>query len=92
MGVLKFLGWTAAAVALGVWLASGDIDGKTPLQHAQGSLDVGVITNPVREVMEDAHDAVVKDPKAPRERHSERDRKALDSLISQRAGQKNGQR
>ncbi len=93
MGVLKFLGWTACAVALGVWLASGEIDGRTPLDHVKGSLDgIGAVASPVREVLEDAHDAVVKNPAAPRERHSEKDRKALDDLISQRAGKQNNQR
>lgn len=93
MGVVKFLAWTVAAVALGIWLASGRVGDRTPLQHAEtvmkspGGSGLSGLTRPVREALEDVHDTVRHDPKAPRERHSPDDRKALDSLISKRAGQ-----
>lgn len=35
MGLLKFLVWTACAVGLGIFLAGVDIEGRTPMEHAQ---------------------------------------------------------
>jgi hypothetical protein len=93
MGVVKFLAWTVVAVALGIWLASGRVGDRSPLQHAEAALKspgtrgISQLTRPVREALEDVHDTVTHDPKAPRERHSTDDRKALDSLISKRGGQ-----
>ncbi len=35
MGVLKFLVWTTCAVGLGVFLARGNVDGRSPLEHME---------------------------------------------------------
>ncbi|RKI51449.1 hypothetical protein D7X55_34000, partial [Corallococcus sp. AB049A] len=35
MGVLKFLVWTTCAVGLGVFLARGNVNGRTPLDHME---------------------------------------------------------
>ncbi len=35
MGILKFLVWTTCAVGLGIFLARGQIDGRTPLEHME---------------------------------------------------------
>ncbi|HEX8822366.1 MAG TPA: hypothetical protein VF794_20740 [Archangium sp.] len=35
MGFLKFLVWTGCAVGLGVFLATVDLEGRSPLEYAQ---------------------------------------------------------
>ncbi|MCI0572758.1 MAG: hypothetical protein L0Y66_18560 [Myxococcaceae bacterium] len=95
MGVLKFLVWTGCAVGLGIFLATHQHQGRTPLEHAQRAWSEHVSdermaawTGTVEGAWEDAHSAVSgEEPrkKAPRESHSAEDRKSLERLIRQRA-------
>jgi hypothetical protein len=73
MGFLKFLVWTGCAVGLGVFLASGNVEGRTPWEYAQRQWnrhvrpsgvdrdvdrEVERVTEGVRDAFEDARDAV----------------------------------
>src|SRR5512143_3920442 len=65
MGFLKFLVWTACAVGLGIFLAGVDIQGRTPLEHAQRAWKRHVNLSAVdrakvglREALDDAGGAV----------------------------------
>jgi hypothetical protein len=99
MGLLKFVVWTACAVGLGIFLATGNIDGRTPLDHMQrawkrtvrpSQLDrmkdgVERVKGGLEDVIEDAKDAVGrKSDAAPRERITAEDREAVNRLIAQK--------
>lgn len=65
MGLLKFLVWTACAVGLGIFLAGVDIQGRTPMEHAQRAWKQHVNPSAVsrargglREALDDADEAV----------------------------------
>ncbi len=87
MTFLKWLIWTVCAVALGVYLASGNIDGRTPLEHAQRAWKQTGLDH----TLEDAKDAVTdakdkvagKPAKPPRERITKDEREAVNRLIAQ---------
>ena len=98
MTFLKWLIWTVCAVALGVYLASGDIDGRTPLEHAQRAWKQTVnpskidrLKDGLGDTLEDAKDAVTdakdkvtgKPAKPPRERITRDEREAVNRLIAQ---------
>lgn len=65
MGLLKFLVWTACAVGLGVFLATVDFNGRTPVEHVQREWKRQVqpnrverVANSLRDALDDAEDAV----------------------------------
>ncbi|WNG45259.1 hypothetical protein F0U60_14925 [Archangium minus] len=69
MDFLKFLVWTGCAVGLGVFLATGNIDGRTPLEYVQrqwkrhvqpSEVDrqVDRMKDGVRDAIDEAKDAV----------------------------------
>jgi hypothetical protein len=99
MGLLKFLVWTACAVGLGVFLAKGEIDGRTPLDHIERTWKHNVrpsqvermkdgmdrVKDGLEDALEDAKDAVGrKTEPAPRERITSEDREAVNRLIAQK--------
>jgi hypothetical protein len=92
MGALKFIVWTACAVGLGIFLATGEVDGRSPLEHMQRAWKRSVKPNAVDRVKdgledayEDAKDAVSKPTNAPpRERISAEDRAAVNRIIAQK--------
>ncbi|ADO73934.1 hypothetical protein [Stigmatella aurantiaca] len=99
MGILKFLVWTACAVGLGIFLAQGQIDGRTPLDHMDRAwkrtthpsqmdrMKNGVerVKGGLEEALEDAQEAVgKKTPSAPRERITAEDREAVNRIIAQK--------
>jgi hypothetical protein len=99
MGLLKFLVWTACAVGLGVFLAKGEIGGRTPLDHMERTWKRNVhpsqvermkdgmdrVKDGLEDALEDAKDAVGrKTAPAPRERITSEDREAVNRLIAQK--------
>jgi hypothetical protein len=99
MGLLKFLVWTSCAVGLGIFLAKGDIDGRTPLDHMERAWKRNVApshlekmksgVDRVKEGLEDAIDdakGVVgkQGEAAPRERITAEDREAVNRIIAQK--------
>lgn len=95
MGFLKFLVWTSCAVGLGIFLAKGDVGGKTPLEHMERTWQRNVkpakverLKNGLKDGLEDAldnaKDAVGRKPDAPRERITEEERAAVNRIIAQK--------
>ncbi|WP_225410955.1 hypothetical protein [Stigmatella hybrida] len=99
MGILKFLVWTACAVGLGIFLAKGRIDGRTPLDHMDRAWkrtthpsQMDRMKNGVERVkgglegaLGDAQEAVgQKTAAGPRERITAEDRAAVNRIIAQK--------
>jgi hypothetical protein len=100
MGFLKFLVWTGCAVGLGVFLATANIDGRSPLEYAQrqwkrhvqpGQVDrqVDRVKDGLTDALDEAESAVKRTTKqvaapAPRERITQEDRAAIDRIIAQK--------
>ena len=92
MNALKFIVWTCCAVGLGVFLASGKVDGRTPLNHMERAWSRSVNASTVdrlkdglEDAYEDAKDAVAgKKDSSPREHISAEDREAVNRIIAQK--------
>jgi hypothetical protein len=91
MGFLKFLVWTSCAVGLGIFLAKGEIGGKTPLEHMERTWKRNVrptgmdrIKDGLEDALDNAKDAVSRKTDAPRERITEEDRAAVNRIIAQK--------
>jgi hypothetical protein len=98
MGFLKFLLWTGCAVGLGFFLATGNIEGRSPLEYVQrewrrhvqpSQVDrqVDRVKDGLRDAYDEARDAVgrtTKQPAAPRERITSEDRAAIERIIAQK--------
>jgi len=96
MGFLKFLVWTGCAVGLGVFLATVEIDGRTPVELAQRTWKRHAqpprterMKNGLTEALDEAENAVRRStkqvvPAAPRERITHEDRAAIDRIIAQK--------
>ena len=96
MGVLKFLVWTACAVGLGVFLATVDVNGRTPVEHVRREWTrqvpqnrVEQVTNSLRDALGDAEKTVKRTARqataaGPRESITHEDRAAIDRIIAQK--------
>ena len=80
MGFIRFLLWTSMCIGLGIFVASWEVDGKTPVQHFK-QIWKGVPAVPSVAPMVDK----VKKLAAPTETHSEQDRDAVNRLVAKRA-------
>jgi hypothetical protein len=98
--LLKFLVWTGFSIWLGVFAATRQVAGRTPVQYlerfwnqhgfsAKLNEKVKELKGHLSATAEDTKDSVstVWDKK-PRERHSREDRQAVDKLIAKRQEQK----
>ncbi|HLL54148.1 MAG TPA: hypothetical protein VK447_11400 [Myxococcaceae bacterium] len=102
MGFVKGLLFAVCFIGVGIGLATVKVEGRTSLQHAERAWERNV--NPsmldkarngldgamdeAKDKLDAAKDALAKDDKRPRERHSAEDREAVNKLIAKRAGQK----
>jgi hypothetical protein len=99
MGILKFLVWTACAVGLGIFLAKGEIDGRTPLEHMEQAWKRNVrpshmdrvrdgvdrVKDGLEGALDEAKGAVgQKTEQGPRERITAEDREAVNRIIAQK--------
>lgn len=92
MGFLKFLVWTVCAVGLGIFLAKGEIGGRTPLEHMERTWQRSNVRPPrmerlkdgLEDALDNAKDAVSRKTDAPRERITEEDRAAVNRIIAQK--------
>jgi len=96
MGFLKFLVWTACAVGLGVFLATVELGGRTPVELVQRTWKRNVqpprverMKNGLTDALDEAENAVKRTtkqavPAAPRERITHEDRAAIDRNIAQK--------
>ncbi len=81
--------WTAAAVGLGIAVATVEVGGRTPLAHAQSAWKRSEAGEWLRDRADDAVDrarGALGQPQRPRERHTDEDRAALDRIIAKRSG------
>lgn len=94
MGLIKSIFWTVTLVSLGIFLGSYRFGGKTPVEHAQKALHQSVTPKQVEAVKEKVEDAwwgakvKLAPSKTPQERHSAKDRAALQRLIAERPQKK----
>lgn len=91
MGFLKFLLWTGCAVGLGIFLAKGEVDGRTPLEHIERTWKRTVqpsrverLKGDLEDVLEDAKDALGRKSDGPRERITAEEREAVNRIIAQK--------
>ncbi len=90
MGILRFVLWSSLCVGFGIFLATADVSGRTPWQLMQGTWkQQGPRLEKVKGDAEVLADEVKKkvstqENSAPKERHSEDERKAIDAIISKR--------
>jgi hypothetical protein len=75
--------WTVAAVGFGIFLASAQIDGQTPMEHAQRAWKRKVNPSKVDQLKNGLRDAIdsVSDKK-PTERYLEDEREAIERLVA----------
>jgi hypothetical protein len=86
MRTLSFLLWTGCSVALGIWLATVEIGGRTPVQHGQRALRGWGLSVPQLPGMGAAGQGEGKSSLQIRERHTDAERDALNKLVSARRG------
>jgi len=91
-GFIRFVLWTACAVAFGIFLASADLGGQTPLQRLQGlyaekqpelqqaKAGAGSLLDDVKHTVGRRAQAMQR----PTEQHSATDKAAIESLIAKR--------
>ncbi|RKH60774.1 hypothetical protein [Corallococcus aberystwythensis] len=97
MGVLKFLVWTTCAVGLGVFLARGNVGGRSPLEHMERTWKRTVnpsamdrVKGSVEDALGNAKDAVSQksanaaNTSGPRERITPEDRAAINNIIAKK--------
>jgi hypothetical protein len=91
MGFLKFLVWTSCAVGLGIFLAKGEVGGRTPLEHIERTWQRNVrptrmdrLKDGLEDALDNAKEAVSRKTDAPRERITEEDRAAVNRIIAQK--------
>jgi hypothetical protein len=85
MGFIRPCVWMAAAVGLGIALATVEVGGRTSLAHARSAWARSEAGDWLRDRADDAVDrarGALGQPQKPRERHSDEDRAALDRIIA----------
>lgn len=93
MRLIRFVVWTSCCVALGIWLGSGRLGTKTPLEHLQGALRSAPRLEKVRQEVREGAEGFVEDVKKkvsfsgtrePTEKHTPSERAAIDEIIAKR--------
>ncbi len=80
-GFIKFVVWTAFAVGLGIFLAKGEVDGRTPIEHAERAWKRN--KGGLQDAIDDAKETISeKTSKRPSEKYSDDERAAIDKLIA----------
>ena len=88
MGFVRTCVWIAMGVGLGIALATVEVGGRTPWQHARSAWRTSEAGDWLRDRADDAVDrtrGALGQPQKPRERHSDEDRAALDRIIAKRS-------
>jgi len=87
MRTLSFLLWTTCSVALGIWLATVPVGGRTPWEHVKHVWAESGVSLPSLSMLHGpAKAAAAEGRAAPKiaERHTEQERDALNRLITHR--------
>ena len=87
MRTLSFLLWTTCSVALGIWLATVPVGGRTPWDHARRLWADSGLSLPSLEMLRGPKAPPVESRATPRiaERHTDQERDAVNRLITRRA-------
>jgi hypothetical protein len=88
MGFIRSCVWMAVAVGMGIALATVEVGGRTPWQHARSTWKASQAGDWLRDHADEAVDrarGALGQPQKPRERHSDEDRAALDRIIAKRS-------
>lgn len=88
--VIRFVLWTGLAVGFGIFLAQFEIDGRTPIEHAQRAWKRKVNPSKVDQLKDGLRDAIdgakesvsERTSKKPSERYSSDERAAIDRIIA----------
>ena len=80
--LLKFLAWTTVAVGLGFFLAKGEIDGRTPIEHLEHFWKHKVNPSKLDQVKDGLGEALDKVTAKPRDSYSDDERAAIDRIIA----------
>ncbi len=88
MATLRFLLWTAACIGLGIFLATFELGGKTPLVRGQeawrGAPSAEAMKRTAGDLLGDAKKQLGGREAGPVERHSPEERNAVNALIAKR--------
>ena len=87
--VLKVMVWTVAAVGFGVFLATWEVAGRTPVEHAQRAWSKGGLKDGLQDALDDAKETISEKTKPAKKTHgnySEEERRAIDQIIAQGKG------
>jgi hypothetical protein len=90
MRTLSFLFWTTCSVALGIWLATAPVGGRTPWEHAKrlwAESNISLPELPGLASLRSARAAPETTRPASKiaERHTDQERDAVNRLIAHRA-------
>jgi hypothetical protein len=92
MPFLRFVIWTSASVGFGVFLASAQFGGKTPLQHMDqawskrsNTVSLDGLKDGVKGAFLEVRSGVTHKPA---EHYTSEDREALNKIVAKRGGSK----
>ncbi len=83
MGFIRFIIWTSMCIALGIFVASYEVDGKTPMQHVRAIWKA--TPHSVEGTIEKAKKQISARDDAPTEQHSDADKDAVNRLLAKRS-------
>jgi len=84
MGFIRFLLWTSMCIGLGIFVASYEVDGKTPAQHIK-QIWKGVPALPLPDKpLEKVKKFAMPSSDRPTETHSDADRDAVNRIVAKR--------
>ena len=90
MGILRFLVWTTLCVGLGIFIGTVEFGGQTTWERARGVWKqqgprMDKVKDGAEDLMDKAKKKVSTAPEAaPKERHSDEDRQAIDAIIARK--------
>ena len=89
MGFIRFTLWTSICIGLGIFAASYEVDGKTPVQHVKQIWNKsphsfeGTVEQAKKSLA--SHELVTHEKSEPTEQHSDADRDAVNRLVARRS-------
>jgi hypothetical protein len=86
MRTLSFLLWTTCSVALGIWLATVPVGGRTPWEHARRAWAESGLSVPKLPKLGAAEGRTAAPAPKIAERHTDQERDAVNRLITRGAG------
>ena len=82
MGLIRFVVWSSLCVALGIFLATFEVNGRTPWKLMQSAWQDN--SPRLEKVKDEVKSKLSTGAASPKETHTEEDKQAIDALISKR--------